>query len=93
MIDWKEAARHYRFHMMMADEQERRLKRRLWHEHEQRVSLVNTLSDVLASLAPITLAERCRGCGADTAFVEHATGCWYLRLLEAVAEAGKSVEG
>lgn len=34
MIDWKEAARHYRHQMILADQQEARLKRRLWAQRE-----------------------------------------------------------
>lgn len=91
-IDWKEAAHHYRHRLKLADQHALDLKRRLWHEHEKRITFVNTVSDVLSQLAPVALDERCRVCHKHTGFVDHAADCWYLRLLEAVAEAGRSVE-
>lgn len=79
-INWKEAARNYRFQMMMADEQERRLKRRLWVERAQRVALVNTMTELLPEIAVCS----CIG--------PHVDGCLYIKALEAVTEAGREPE-
>lgn len=84
-INWKEAARNYRFHMMLADKHELNLKRQLWQEREKRVTLVNATSELLARI--FDYGWCCEGIGA------HAADCPYIAALAAVAEAGKSVEG
>lgn len=96
MIDWKEAARHYRYHMMLADQQEGRLKRRLHDEHERWVALANTLADVLLDIAydsDDTNHDYCNVCHRSLIEEDgHQTGCLLIVGLAAIADASRSTE-
>lgn len=92
IIDWKEVARHYRHLLRLSERLEVTLKRRLWAEHDARVRLVNTMSELLPIIAGNgdPYADQCFVCDHDHG---HAAGCAYIAALAAVAEAGRSVEG
>jgi len=95
-IDWREAARHFRWGRRLAEEQEVRLKVRLSREHEQRVRLVNTMADILTDIAydeDDPNQEYCNVCRRSLIEEDgHQAGCLYVLALAALAEAGRSVE-
>lgn len=86
---WKEVARHYRFHLKLAEHLELVLKRRLNAEHDKRVRLVNAMTSLLPKMASGENLRICYVCGVLSG---HLQGCAYIQALEAVAEAGRSVE-
>lgn len=86
---WKEAARHFWHGRKLAREQELRLKRRIWVEHEKRMALIAAMSDLLPRMA--LYGRFCRTC--DSVWAEgHREGCRYLRALAAVNEAARSID-
>lgn len=91
MIDWKSVAHHQRHLRKLSERLEITLKRRLWAEHDARVRLVNAMAELLPIIAGNgdPFAHQCFVCEHDYG---HAAACAYIRALEAVAEAGRSVE-
>lgn len=96
MIDWKEAARYFRWGRLLAEEQEGRLKRRLSDEHQKRVTLVNTMGDILMDIAydpDDTNQTYCNVCHRSLIEEDgHQPGCLYVLGLAVLAEAGRSAE-
>lgn len=93
---WRCATRHYRHKLKLADQHALDLKRRLWAEHDKRVTLVNTLGDVLLNIAydpDDPEQEYCNVCRRNLeADGGHRTGCLLIMGLAVIAEAGRSVE-
>ena len=91
MIDWKQVAHHQRHLRRLAEQHEGNLKRRIWAEHQKRVVLVNAMTELLPIIAGNgdPHADQCFVCDHDHG---HAAECAYIKALEAVAEAGRSVD-
>lgn len=90
-INWKEVAHHQRHLRKLSESLEVTLKRRLWAEHDTRATLVTAMSELLPIIAGNgdPYANQCFICDHDHG---HAAGCAYIRALDAVAEAGRSLE-
>jgi hypothetical protein len=90
VIDWKEAARHYRWVLRLAERQEIDLKRTLWVERDRRVRLQRAL-DALAFSLLVAREEHgapCIPCGTVTR--RHRDGCAYVAALEAVHRSSET---
>lgn len=92
-INWKEAARHYRYYMMLADQQEGRLKRRLYDAQRARIAFATKMADILIDIAyddDDPNQEYCKVCSRR--LIEehgHQPGCLYVTGLAIVAEASR----
>jgi hypothetical protein len=95
MLDWKEAARWYRARFLSAMRTIDHRTRLAAAEHTKRVALVNAMSELLPRMASGNGfdATACYACKPwKRRGPSHAPDCPYLKALEAVAEAGRSVE-
>lgn len=91
MIDWHAIAHHYRSALKNTSGALALAVQRCAAEHTQRVTLVNAMTELLPIIAGNgdPHANQCFVCDHDHG---HAAACAYIRALEAVAEAGRSVE-
>ncbi len=90
---WKVAAHQQRHLRRLAEQQEIRLKQRLWAEREKRVALVNAMTELLPIIAgngDPRGGDYCLVCEHEGA---HTDDCAYMKALDAVAEAGRSIDG
>ena len=89
MIDWKQVAHHQRFRRRLAELDVINVKRRLWEQHEARVTLVNAMSELLPIIAgngDPSGTDYCLICERDGV---HANDCPYIRALDAVNAAAR----
>jgi len=91
MIDWKAVAHHQRDMRRITEQHADRLRSWLEQEHTRRIMLVNAMTELLPVIAGNQDIDTtgCRICEwADG----HHPDCPYIKALEVVAAAGRSVE-
>ncbi len=89
-IDWKVVAHHQRHLRRLAEQQEIRLKQRLWAEHEVRSKIVAAMTELIPIIAgngDPHGTDYCMVCDREGV---HDADCAYIAALDAVAEAGRS---
>ena len=93
-LAWKEAARWYRARFLLSQQTIDQRTAQMAAEHEKRVRLVNTMSDILMDIAYApddTDQAYCNVCRRDLNDEDgHATGCLYVVGLAVLAEAARS---